>query len=124
MISQRMKKQQLHDKGILCSELVKAKMNGSLWSPALTNSTQSMTRRLQVDASILFAASKIENYFLTETHFIEQFQNGKRKLFNTNPYPLTHDTPSQSLPPKKYPLSSPMNSSLKHPSTFSVSRQV
>ena len=60
---------QLVNKGILCSESVKAKMNGSCVASLDRFSTKN-DQRLQVIASKNISDC-LHNYFFTQTHFIE-----------------------------------------------------
>ena len=60
---------ELANKGILCFESVKAKMNGSCVASLDRFSTKN-SWRLQVQASELYLGCSI-NYFLTQTHFNE-----------------------------------------------------
>ena len=60
---------QLVNKGILCSESVKAKMNGSCVA-SLDRFSTKKSGRLPVEASELYPGCSV-NYFLTQTHFNE-----------------------------------------------------
>ncbi len=60
---------QLVNKGILCSESAKAKMNGS-YVASLDRFSTKNGRRLPDDASELYPGCTV-NYFLTQTHFNE-----------------------------------------------------
>ena len=67
---------QLVNKGILCSESVKAKMNGSCVASLDRFSTKN-GGSLPVEASELYPGCSV-NYFLTQTHLNELSQNWKR----------------------------------------------
>jgi hypothetical protein len=62
---------QLVNKGILCSESVKAKMNGS-YVASLDRFSTKNGWRLQVESSQLYPGC-LKNYLLTQTHFNELF---------------------------------------------------
>jgi len=71
-INEQIVMHQLVNKGILCSESVKAKMNGSSVASLDRFSTKN-GRRLPVEASELHPGCSV-NYFLTQTHFNELSQ--------------------------------------------------
>ena len=80
--NKRIRMFQLVNKGILCSESVKAKMNGSFVA-SLDRFSTKKSSRLQVETSQLYPGC-LKNYFLTQTHFNELSQELVRVICQIN----------------------------------------
>ena len=78
---------ELANKGILCFESVKAKMNGSCVASLDRFSTKN-SWRLQVQVSELYLGCSM-NYFLTQTHFNELSPPTHNSLFTNHYSPPT-----------------------------------
>lgn len=111
---------ELANKGILCFESVKAKMNGSCVASLDRFSTKN-SWRLQVQVSELYLGCSM-NYFLTQTHFNELSQKMqylippiKIPIFAKQKTPLKKAKSQNVLPiiPPSKPFSQSENNPLK-----------